>query len=406
MKTFFQSDTYPQIRRLTLKKHYNKALALTERLNDTVKASFMVQLLVAYVSLQVGRNAIARRAADAASNLEPKSMRLMMVMAYLDLLHGNEKEALLKYTHLMTDFAYEKQIKWILSRLRRMSVRRFIMRYPCRKFLFAEKELFEKPAALRSMRSAFFKNPFVVWQDHPFKASMVSLLVLGSVLSLYVGVMNRHILQHFLQERVPALLFWESSPSSMEMDFFMNEFSSKEKKLLREVLQPLPETQQNQTNLQTYTTKAALRRYEAIQYFIHQNKINSALIVYNQMMASSISFVYKEKFKILRASVPKPNFHTFENTLRLSYLLTNQYAMNTYVKWRGVFSAKRSYETYWLFSILEGEAIVYTAKVFFQEPLLEVIPRKQYLLLGQNKGMQQNQLVIKGLVVQAIQKAL
>ena len=209
-----------------------------------------------------------------------------MMDAYLDLLSMRKKQAIVKYTHIMNTSPYEKKIKWILARLRKIPIETITRRYGSQAFLFPAKDLFEK----RPWTQKIFekRGRWIV---------LMSILLFGGTGFGIYGLYRWKLLQQWSDH-------WRSKTKSsphhdaIGADFFLKEFSRKEKNLLKQSLHP-----SNETSLYPdLSVQQVVQSYEAMRFFIHQRKINAALILYNQLMRSEVSFVYKRKIQ-----TPKTN---------------------------------------------------------------------------------------------------
>ena len=94
---------------------------------------------------------------------------------------------------------------------------------------------------------------------------------------------------------------------------------------------------QHFTNQKIYTRLEFLNLYEKIKIYIANKKINDALYLQNQLLFSKSDFVFKEKIKMLGQAIPMPSLEQFQNTLGYDDLMSDPYAENLYVKWRGKF---------------------------------------------------------------------
>ena len=309
-----------------------------------------------------------------------------MFSAYTDLLAGREKQAIMKYTRLLNSTFYAKKVEWILTNLKKNSLPNLIKKYSFEAFFSLPKNLFNDLSMGKKKKQKKLNSLKLKWI-----LPLILLLFLLSIIFYFYTFIKENKITNF------------------NFDTFLKKFTFKDTDkalFLKTTESPAIFSETNTTH--EPAAEEIFTYYKKMKYFIQTRQDNQAIMLYNQIKSSEISFVYKEKFYMLKKLIPKPNFSEFKNDLDVSFLLTNQYCLDVYIKWQGFFSKQKTKEALWLFSIFEEGAVTYTALVDFDNKDFLVKEKQAYFLLGQNKGIgkKRNQLLLKGLAIKEINPLL
>ena len=139
-----------------------------------------------------------------------------------------------------------------------------------------------------------------------------------------------------------------------------------------------------------FSTKEIADSFELMKKYIHTQRINEAIVLYNRLVDSNINLLLKEKFNLLYQHIPTPNFVTFENTYSLEDKIGNRHYRNTYLKLVGIVSKLKRFpngETTFNFTLTDRRDLIRTVEVFFKKAENIYIDNNQhYQLLARYKG--------------------
>ncbi len=385
--SFLKKDvTLKKLEKLFKKKKYDEAFDKASILQESFPKDSLINLLLAYLFVKQGRPQLSVSHLESILQVDPNHQAALMFSAYTDLLAGREKQAIMKYTRLLKSAFYVKKVEWILTNLKKSSLPILIKKYSFESFFSLPKNLFEDlntGKKKKQKKSNFLKLKWVLL--------LILLLFLLSTMFYFYTLIKENKITNF------------------NFDDFLKNFTFKntdKEFFLKTTEKTAVFSKTNAT--QGHTAEEIFIYYKKMKHFVQTRQDNQAIMLYNQIRASEISFIYKERFYMLKKLIPNPNFSEFKNNLGVSFLLTNQHCLDVYIKWQGFFSKQKTKEELWLFSIFEEGAVTYTALVDFDDKDFLVKEKQAYFLLGQNKGIdkKRNQLLLKGLAVKEINPLL
>ena len=152
----------------------------------------------------------------------------------------------------------------------------------------------------------------------------------------------------------------------------------------------------------------AREKYRQMKKYLYDKKVNSAIIIYNQVMQYDLTLPLEEQFDVLYKSIPRVDFYHFENTYSFQDIFSTNYIfyLNTYLKYRGIISNIKQDKGIitFFFTIVKqkGNLVEDIVEVYIDSKDLRLQAGEYYNLLGKVKGYAKNKkkIIVEGLILE------